>query len=318
MGEMSNILVDNIREKISIDKKDNKSIIKFELRDGYGIMECYNVFPGVYLCFNDMHFFECFEFFSSDKIDRRLIEINHCYSGRYECKIGKDKLAYFSKGDLDINKLGLDKEVSRFPLGYYKGLGLVIDVDVANESLKEFISSNLDLNKLYDELLEKNNGYLLLKSNEEIDHVIGELYNVDERIKEPYFKLKIIELLLFFSISNFNKEDKLTFSINQVNTIKKIKKELIENLEKNITLDELVDKYDISKTTLKNCFKEVYGKPIFTWRKEYKLDYACELIREGNYSISQIASKIGYKSPSKFTKAFKDYVGCTPSQYRKI
>ncbi|WP_299522704.1 response regulator transcription factor [uncultured Methanobrevibacter sp.] len=318
LRDMSNFLTENIKNNVSIIHENNKSIIKFGNGDEYGIIESYKIFPGVFLYFNDMHFFECFEFFSSDKINRRFIEINHCFSGKYECKVGKDKLAYFSKGDLDINKLGLDKIVSRFPLGYYKGLGLLIDVDVANESLNKFISPNLDLNVLYDKLLEKNNGYLLLKSNNEIDHVIGEIYNVDERIKEPYFKLKIVELLLFFSISDFDKDEKMTFSLEQVNTIKNIKKELVNNLDVNITLDDLVNKYGISKTSLKNCFKEVYGKPIFTWRKEYKLDYACKLIDEGKYNISQIASMVGYKSPSKFTKAFKEYIGCTPSEYRKI
>ena len=62
-------------------------------------------------------------------------------------------------------------------------------------------------------------------------------------------------------------------------------------------------------------FKEVYGKPIIKWRKEYRLDYACRLIREGKYNISEISKMVGYSSPSKFSKAFKDYVGCTPSEY---
>nr|WP_238524453.1 AraC family transcriptional regulator [Methanobrevibacter smithii] len=26
---------------------------------------------------------------------------------------------------------------------------------------------------------------------------------------------------------------------------------------------------------------------------------------------------VGYSSPSKFTQAFKEYIGCTPSEYKK-
>ena len=172
------------------------------------------------------------------------------------------------------------------------------------------------VSKTASEELENSNGYRLVRSNEKIDHVIGELYDVDERIKESYYKLKCIELLLFFSITNFVSNDSFSLSVKQVDIVESVKKDLISDLSSKITLDELAARYGISKTTLKNCFKEVYGKPIFKWRKEYKLDYACKLIEEDKLSISEISRKVGYSSPSKFSQAFKEYVGCTPSDYK--
>ena len=56
---------------------------------------------------------------------------------------------------------------------------------------------------------------------------------------------------------------------------------------------------------------------IFKWRNDYKLEYACKLIEEGSYTISDISKMVGYSSPSKFTQAFKEYIGCTPSEYKK-
>ena len=170
--------------------------------------------------------------------------------------------------------------------------------------------------ELYEHL-EKSKGYRLLRANEKIDHVIGELYCVDEIIKEPYFKLKCLELLLFVSIARETKTESLSLSKKQVDIIENVKNDLINDLESKITIDELSERYGISKTNLKNCFKEVYGKPIYKWRKEYKLDYACRLIEEGDLKISEISKQVGYSSPSKFSQAFKKYVGCTPSEYRK-
>ena len=126
-----------------------------------------------------------------------------------------------------------------------------------------------------------------------------------------------MELLLFTSIANESNIESISLSKKQVNIVENVKNDLIADLESKITIDELTDKYGVSKTTLKNCFKEVYGKPIFKWRKEYKLDYACRMIDEGELNISQISKKVGYASPSKFSQAFKEYVGCTPSQYKK-
>ena len=165
--------------------------------------------------------------------------------------------------------------------------------------------------------LEKSRGYVLIRSNERIDHVIGELYDVDDRIRESYFKLKCLELLLFFSITDFTKLESTSLSKKQIEIIDNVKKDLVNDLESKITIDDLAEKYGIGKTTLKNCFKEVYGKPIFKWRKEYKLDYACKLIEKDALSISEISKKVGYASPSKFSQAFKEYVGCTPSDYKK-
>nr|WP_238523676.1 helix-turn-helix transcriptional regulator [Methanobrevibacter smithii] len=47
------------------------------------------------------------------------------------------------------------------------------------------------------------------------------------------------------------------------------------------------------------------------------MEYACKLIEEGSYTISDISKMVGYSSPSKFTRAFKEYIGCTPSEYKK-
>ncbi len=281
----------------------------------YGHFETYSLFPGIILAFIDINLQNHEEIYVEEKITSRLLEINHCLDGRYAYSVGDDKIIYFGKGDLCISIYEITKTYSDFPLGVYNGLEIFIDVDVANEYVKQYIS-DFDLIEFYEDL-EKSQGYVLLRSNDKIDHVIGELYNVDNRIKLSYYKLKCLELLLFFSITNFAVHENISLTSHQVKIVDAVKNELIRDLESKVTIDELASKYGISKTTLKNCFKKVYGKPIFRWRKEYKLEYACELIEVESYSLSEISKMVGYSSPSKFTKAFKDYVGCTPSEYKK-
>ncbi|AMD17206.1 AraC family transcriptional regulator [Methanobrevibacter sp. YE315] len=304
-----------LQSEFSIIEEASKKTIELGKDAKYGKMETYSLFDGVIIAFMDINIDNIDNVFFEDKLPSRLLQINHCAKGRYSYAIGDDKIVYFGKGDLCVSIYDLTKTVSDFPLGYYEGLEIFIDVDVANEHIKELIP-DFDLIELY-ESLEKSKGYKLVRANEKIDHVIGELYCVDERIKEPYFKLKCLELLLFVSIANESKMESLSLSKRHVDIVESVKDDLINDLESKITIDELADRYDVSKTTLKNCFKEVYGKPIFKWRKEYKLDYACRLIEEGHLSISEISKMVGYSSPSKFSQAFKDYVGCTPSEYKK-
>ena len=298
----------------NIKEESNKTIIELGPDAKYGRMETYSVFPGVILAYMDIKIDNMDDVFLEEHFNTRLLEINHCAEGRYSYAVGDDKIVYFGKGDLCISIYDLTKTLSDFPLGYYKGLEIFIDVDVANDYVKEYIQ-DFDLIEFYEEL-HSSKGYVLIRSNEEIDHVIGELYHVNERIRESYHKLKCLELLLFFSITNFTNAESVSLSKKQAEIVENVKNDLISDLDRNVTLDELADKYSISKTSLKNCFKEVYGKPIIKWRKEYKLDYACRLIETGEYSISEISKMVGYSSPSKFSQAFKEYVGCTPTEYK--
>lgn len=292
-----------------------KKVVELGENAGYGKMETYSIFPGIILSYIDMNIENMENVFLEDNISSKMLEINHCSAGRYAYQVGNDKIIYFEKGDLCISISDVTKAVSDFPLGYYKGLEIFMDIEVANEFIKQYLP-DFDIIGFYEKL-KKTDGYVLIRANERIDHVIGELYEVDERIKLDYFRLKCIELLLFFSITDFKDDNKLSLSKKQAEIVENVKNDLISDLESPITIDELASRYEISKTSLKNCFKEVYGKPIFKWRKEYKLDYACKLIEKDDLTISEISKIVGYSSPSKFTQAFKDYIGCTPSQYKK-
>lgn len=303
------------QSEFSIVEDGSKKTIELGSNAEYGKMETYSLFEGIIIAFMDIYIDNIDNVFFEDKLSSRLLQINHCAEGRYSYAIEDDKIVYFGKRDLCVSIYDLTKTTSDFPLGYYRGLEIFIDVDAANEQVGEYIS-DFDLIELY-ETLEVSKGYRLIRANEKIDHVIGELYCVDERIKESYFKLKCLELLLFFSIAGESKTESISLSKRQVEIVDNVKDDLVRDLESKITIDELAVKYGISKTALKNCFKEVYGKPIIRWRKEYRMDYACRLIDEGELTISEISKKVGYSSPSKFGQAFKEYVGCTPSQFKK-
>ena len=304
-----------VRSEFSIIDDGAKRTIELGKDAEYGKMETYSLFDGVIIAFMDINIDNMDNVFFEEDLPSRLLQINHCAEGRYSYAAGDDRIVYFGKGDLCVSIYDLTKTISDFPLGYYEGLEIFIDVDVANEHIKEIIP-DFDLIELYDGL-KKSKGYRLFRANEKIEHVIGELYSVDERIKGSYFKLKCLELLLFVSIVRESKVESISLSKKQIDVIENVRNDLTGNLESKITIDELADRYGISKTTLKNCFKEVYGKPIFKWRKEYRLDCACRLIEDDQLTISEISKKVGYSSPSKFSQAFKEYVGCTPSEYKK-
>ena len=50
--------------------------------------------------------------------------------------------------------------------------------------------------------------------------------------------------------------------------------------------------------------------------KNVRLRKAAELLKEGGLSIAEIADKVGFNTPSYFTKSFKKLFGVLPTQYK--
>ncbi len=65
--------------------------------------------------------------------------------------------------------------------------------------------------------------YFIMRGNDSIQHIFSELYVVHDDVKLNYFKIRVIELLLFITTVDFDKnsEKKQYFMKNQVEIVKK-------------------------------------------------------------------------------------------------
>ena len=113
----------------------------------------------------------------------------------------------------------------------YVGLSLFIDMSIAQKSIsKYFPYGNIDLFEMRDKVC-KNGAALIIRSRHEINHIIGELYKVDERIQLSYSIIKTIELLLFLSLVESKDIHKLpSFSEPVYEATRECYKSLMENL----------------------------------------------------------------------------------------
>lgn len=92
---------------------------------------------------------------------------------------------------------------------------------------------------------------------------------------------------------------------------------LMENIYSPLTLQEICDKFLISKTYLCKIFKASTGKSPIDYFIDLKMKEAKKLIREDEYNITQIADKLGYTSIHHFTRMFKRVTGFSPLTYKK-
>ena len=137
------------------------------------------------------------------------------------------------------------------------------------------------------------------------------------RIKD--FKLKVQELLLFLDMLDLENTKRLNQYVSgQVETIKEIHSLMTSDLKRHYTIEELSKQYLMNTTTLKSVFKAVYGMPIASYMKEYRMKLASNMLLQEDKSISEIAAAVGYKSQSKFTSAFRDIFQILPTAYQKL
>lgn len=100
-------------------------------------------------------------------------------------------------------------------------------------------------------------------------------------------------------------------------TIREIHDFLISDLSVRYTISELSKEFLINTSTLKEMFKKIYGKPVATYMKEYRMEKAKQLLRETDMSIAAIAKETGYENQGKFTEAFSKYEKILPKDYKR-
>ena len=96
------------------------------------------------------------------------------------------------------------------------------------------------------------------------------------------------------TIAKLLKHDQDVKSDKKKQMAKQIMDYICENYTQDISLDELSEKFMISKTYINNLLKNFYHKSFLEILQDYRLKEAKRMILENHYKISEIAEKVGY------------------------
>lgn len=90
-----------------------------------------------------------------------------------------------------------------------------------------------------------------------------------------------------------------------------------ENLHRDITRDETARHAGISSSHFSRLLKERTGRSFTELLRQVRVDLACDLLRETDQSLADIAAQCGFCDQSYFTRVFQEVKGTTPRQYRE-
>lgn len=300
----------------TVEHGESLSIYRSQDSTGDCEITVYPVFSGIELVYYDVHMQSC-------DIDlakgREMLIITHCQEGRIEFEYKNGEYLYLASGDLSIQKNTENIRHRYCPLSHYHGVSVAIDMN----RVPRCFSCILDDVFVSPEELEmkfcSEKPYSIMRENISIEHIFSELYSVPENIRKGYHKVKVLELLLFLSGLEYKgeSEERRYFSRSQVTAAKEAKKYLLAHLDEHITITELADMLGISSTSLKICFKGVYGDTINGYITNCKMQKAASLLKNTDKSVLEIAGIVGYNNGSKFAGAFRRVMNKSPNEYRK-
>jgi AraC-like DNA-binding protein len=147
--------------------------------------------------------------------------------------------------------------------------------------------------------------------------MLKELFEI--RDNDPVSQIRRLSSVIHLierSLHSFLRQEQATLP----RTVKKTDLESMQHIEQILSsrlegfpsLESLAHEVFMSTSKLKNLFKQVYGHTLYDYYNKSRLQRAKELLINGQVSIKQAGSEIGFSNLSHFAKAFRKEFGILP------
>ena len=208
---------------------------------------------------------------------------------------------------------------------FSQGQQLLVGVHLEPELLQSFIgNSSGELPKALQHLVREPQQPLHFRS-----HLMTPMmqYNVRDilncpyqgMIKRTYLESKVLELLaLLLKEEAEIQMGSQTHKPLKPGTLEQIlyaRELLLQQMDNPPSTAELARLVKLNEYALKCGFLQVFGKPLFAYLHDYRLEQARQLLETGEMKVSEVAQKIGFASRNYFAAAFRKKFGVNPKQY---
>jgi len=130
--------------------------------------------------------------------------------------------------------------------------------------------------------------------------------------------LEILDVLAKSNECNYVTHNHLVSSNTEAETnrMNKIFEYVMKNYKHRISLDEVAEIVNMTRTSFSRYFKSRVNKTFSDFLKEIRIKYACKLLKEEKMNIDSIGYECGFQTLSNFNKQFKTVMGQQPHNYR--
>lgn len=91
---------------------------------------------------------------------------------------------------------------------------------------------------------------------------------------------------------------------------------IAENYANQISLQAVAARCYMSPSRFSRTFTQEHGLPFRQYLVRYRIDRACESLRDPAMHVATAAYRVGFDNPAYFTRIFRHCLGITPSTFR--
>ena len=134
--------------------------------------------------------------------------------------------------------------------------------------------------------------------------------------------LYISQVFTLISRSNIKKIMDKPLTLNQDGTMSTLLQDVIyfirSNFSKDIRIDDLCVKFNVSSQYLTRLFQKYIGLPPIKYINKLRISQAKDLIKYSNMPMKEIAYEIGIPDPYYFSRLFKKIEGISATEYKQM
>ena len=116
--------------------------------------------------------------------------------------------------------------------------------------------------------------------------------------------------------SELGSKDTKTNKTPVAELVKEMQSYIRQNLQ-TVSLKSLSDKFSLNQYYISEIFHQHSGVSFQEYTATERMNEAIALLSSSDLSISAISEKVGYTSPSSFSRSFREKNGMTPKEYRE-
>jgi AraC family transcriptional regulator len=85
-----------------------------------------------------------------------------------------------------------------------------------------------------------------------------------------------------------------------------------------LRLNDVAKESGMHPRHLTRMFRSCYGISVAAYVRVRRLEWVAEQLRSSRLSLAEIAMKAGFADQSHLTRRFRDHIGCTPGEFRRL
>lgn len=147
---------------------------------------------------------------------------------------------------------------------------------------------------------------------------LGEIYRLSQE-RSDMFELEVQRQLLGIwgeLFRHWEDQGQTASDPEKIQRLRVILSYLHQHYGEKVTLEEVAKEVGLCKSECCRFFRRQMRQSLFDYLLDYRIGRSLPLLREGQATVAQVASQVGFSNPAYFSKVFRSRMKRSPRDYR--